>query len=230
MKFKILLFIFFLTIFAVPLVVFGQTATSNCIVTKVGNPSGEAQLPPMCKSGGIPSADRTALLTKIKQYVDEGKLQFGAENDLEGMTNGTGQVLRMDGSLVDIDTQILRSHVYLIEKGFTFYVSCLVCQHKKLSVSQKVSRHWDGFASDIAIINGINVVSPDAKEATLSFLRALNELEGTDLAPGQVLINGNGRVDPELDALSMNDGKIWPGFTLQYVDAVSHQDHVHLGY
>lgn len=230
-KIKLFLIPFFLlALFAIPFVVFGQTATSNCVVTKVGNASGEPQLPPECVSGGIPDADRAALLTKIKQYINEGKIQFGAPNDSEGMTNGTGQILRMDGSVVEISTQILRSHVYLVEKGFTFYVSCLVCSHNQYSSSGNVSRHWDGFGSDVAIINGINVINPDAKEATLGFLRALNELEGSDLAPDQVLINGNGRVDPDLDALSMNDGRLWPGFTTQYVNTTDHQDHVHIGY
>lgn len=219
-----------------PVLIFAQTATSNCVITKVGDPGDQKPvLPPGCQTtggGGIPSADRAALLAKIKQYIDEGKIQFGASNDLEGMTNGTGQILRMDGTLVDVDTQVLRSYVYLIDQGFTFYAGCVVCGHKKISSSGNVSRHWDGYATDIGTINGLDVKNPAAKDVTIKFMQSLNALadQGSDLTPSQVLCNGNGRVDPEVDGLSMSGGKRWPGFTLQYVNPDDHQDHVHVGY
>lgn len=230
-----LIFIASLAVLFIPIVVFAQSAKSNCVITKVGDTGDQKpNLPPECQTGGggVPNADRAALLAKVKQYIDEGKLSFGASNDLEGLTNGTGQILRMDGTVVDVDTQVLRSYVYLVDQGFSFYVSCLVCSHNKYSSSGNVSRHWDGHASDIGTINGLDVINPAAKEVTIKFMQSLNTLadQGSDLTPDQVLCNGNGRVDPEVDGLSMNDGRLWPGFTLQYVNAGDHQDHVHVGY
>jgi hypothetical protein len=37
-------------VFFISQIALGQTATSNCVVTKVGNPGGEPQLPPGCQS------------------------------------------------------------------------------------------------------------------------------------------------------------------------------------
>lgn len=224
--------LFFFLVF--PIIIFAQTAQSNCVITKIGNPGDlKPVLPPGCESpsqggGGIPSADRQALLTKIKQYVDGGKIIFDQSNDFEGMTNGSGQVLRDDGSMIDIDTQVMRFYVYMANQGYTFRVSSMVGHHDKYSSSGFVSRHWDGHAIDIDLLNGQGMDDPAAKDATIKFMQTIHGLRGGDLVPSQVLCAGNGYVDPEVDNLSMDKGEIFPGFTTQYVG--NHINHVHVGY
>lgn len=208
----------------------GQLVKSNCIITKVGE-TGDRKptLPPGCETpGGVPNADRAALLAKIKQYVDEGKIAFMQSNDLTGMTNGSGQVLRDDGTMIDIDTQVMRFYVYMVDQEFTFSISSMVGHHDKFSSSGKVSRHWDGHAIDVAIINGLAVNNPAAKDATIKFMQTVNGLRGGDLVPSQLLGAGNKYVDPDVDNLSMNGGEIDEGFTTREVG--DHIDHVHVGY
>lgn len=43
--------VFGAAVFFLSEIVFGQTATSNCVVTKVGDAAGEPQLPPECQTG-----------------------------------------------------------------------------------------------------------------------------------------------------------------------------------
>ena len=211
--------------------VFAQS-TTTCAKVEVGTPPENEVLDPRCSTGTgeVPSADRVALLAKIKQYEAEKKLTFSHDNDRTGMTNGTGVVRRKDGANVTIDTQVLRFYVYMVEQGFTFNVSSMIGTHAKLSASGNVSRHWDGFGIDINVINGqdINNQPATAKPETIKFMKVLNDLIGGDLVPRQVICAGNGRNDPEVDALSMNKSVVFPGFSAKYVG--DHTDHVHVGY
>lgn len=211
-----------------------KTAKSNCIITKVGTPP-QANLfkpPASCgvsKNGGsIPGSDQAALLGQIKGFVDQGKIRFEQSNDLKGMTDGSGQVLRDDGTLIAISTQVLRFYVYMVGQGYTFSVSSMVGHHDKYSSSGYVSRHWDGFALDIDYINGQSIDDSGTREVTVKFMKTLNSLIDKDLAPSQLLCAGNGSIDPGVDALSMDKGKVFAGFTTMYVG--DHTNHVHVGY
>lgn len=211
-----------LLILAFPAIGFAQTFQSNCIVTKVGNPLSALILPPECTAGEIPSADRATLLNQINNFVSQGKITFAHANDRAGMTNGTGQVRRKDGAIVNIDTQVLRSYVYMVNKGFSFTVSSMIGTHAKLSSSGNVSRHWEGHAYDVSVINGRDIDSgrASAKPATVDFMKTLAAMP-SDLSPRQIICSGNGIIDPEILALEKGVGnKVIPG----------HTNHVHVGY
>lgn len=225
--FSILAIILFIPAFA-----FAQTAVSNCVVTKIGDAIGAPHLPATCPKsapgGGIPGTDQAELLKQIKTFVDEGKISFEQSNDREGMTNGTGQVLRDDGTMITIDTQVLRFYVYIVGQGYTISVSSMVGHHDKYSSSGYISRHWDGYAIDIDGINGQDVINPAAHDVTIKFMQMLNGLVGQDIVPSQLLCAGNGSVNPEVDSLSMDKGQKAAGFTTKYVG--DHTNHVHVGY
>lgn len=227
------IYIIILALLLFPEFVYAQVVQSNCVITKVGPNAPAPNLPPGCTSntnngGGVPTGDQAALLNQIKDFVNQGKITFEQSNDREGMTNGSGKVLRDDGSMIAIDIQILRFYVYMVNQGYSLTVSSMVGHHDKYSSSGYVSRHWDGFAADIDYVNGQSVDSPSSKSTILSFMKTINGLIGGDLAPSQLLCAGNGYIDPEVDSLSMDKGVLAPGFTTKYVG--NHTNHVHVGY
>ncbi|MBA3723978.1 MAG: hypothetical protein H0W89_03750 [Candidatus Levybacteria bacterium] len=199
-------------------------AVVGCHLTKIGPYAPkDVVYPPGCQNGALPSADRVALLAQIKIFVDQGKIVFAKENDKLGMTNGSGVVKRGDGVDITIDTQVMRSFVTLANKGFTFTVSSMIGSHSKnVSGSGNVSRHWDGHAFDISVINGqdIDTGGAAAKPVTMDFMKYLNSLTGSDLEPKQIICSGNGRVDPEVLALQKGVSSVVAG----------HENHVHVGY
>lgn len=209
-------------------VVFGQESATACFTTDIGTPLASPVYPPGCSQGGIPDSNRTTLLARIKEAVEAGKIKFAQSNDRTGMTNGTGQVRRSDGSVITIDTQLLRFYVYMVDQGYTFEVSSMIGTHSKFSSSGNISRHWDGHAADISIINNAVVNQTSAKDPVVKFMTTLNGLVGKDIVPRQVLCSGAGRIDSSVDQLSMDKGEISPGFTAKYVG--NHIDHVHVGY
>jgi len=217
----------------------GNGAASNCVWTKVGDTDPAVPiLPPSCfdsgngdggTNGPIPTADRVALLSQVKQLVISRKIVFDAhDNDKTGMITGSGIVRRKDGAMITIDSQVLRLYVYLANQGFTFSVCSMIGGHDKYSNSGNVSRHWEGHAFDVCTINGKNVNSTSSTQQVISMMKALNGLIGGDLAPSQSLCAGAGRKDPQVDALSMDKHVISPGFTGKYVG--DHIDHIHIGY
>lgn len=228
--------LFFISVFLQSLIsplipyVFADETKSACITTNVGNPKNSPQIPPECQtsgSGAIPTKERSALLASIKQAVDAKKITFAQQNDREGMTNGTGKVKRMDGQMVEIDTKLLQIYVYLVNQGYTFTISSMVGTHNKFSSSGNVSRHWDGFGADFSIINGAVVNQTSAKSEVIKMMKTFNALIGKELAPRQVICQGAGRLDPEVDAFSMNGAKLAPGFSR---NIPGHTDHIHIGY
>lgn len=198
-------------------------AVVGCHLTKIGpNAPKDVVYPPGCQDGALPSKDRAALLAQIKTFAGQGKIVFAQPNDKTGMTNGTGVVRRSDGENVTIDTQILRAQVYLVNKGFTFSISSMIGGHSKTSSSGNISKHWVGGAFDVNVINGkdIDTGGASAKPATISFMKALNELTGGDLEVRQMICSGNGRVDPDVLKLQKNVSGVIDG----------HTNHVHVGY
>ena len=143
------------------------------------------------------------------------------------MTNGTGNVKRMDGQMVTIDTKLLQIFVYLVNQGYTFTISSMVGTHSKFSSSGTISRHWDGFGADISVINGAVINQTSAKPEVLKMMKTFNSLIGKELAPRQVICQGAGRLDPEVDAFSMNGSKLAPGFS---ANIPGHTNHIHIGY
>lgn len=222
---------FFFLLLAFPLMVLAQTAISNCVITKIGPNAPAPKLPPGCTTSGggdIPTGDRAILLGQVKDFVNQGKITFEQSNDREGMTNGTGQVLRDDGSLITIDAQVLRFYVYVVNQGYSITVSSMVGHHSKYSSSGFISRHWDGFAADIDYVNSQAVDDSSSKSTILNFMKTANGLIGGNLAPSQLLCAGAGYIDPEVDSFSMDKGVLAPGFTTRYVG--NHTNHIHVGY
>jgi len=179
--------------------------------------------PPTAPGAPPPSANRSELLRKIGAFMQTKKIAFYHSDDRDGMARGTGVVRRSDGADIAIDTQVLRAYVALVEKGFVFNVSSMVGGHtRSVSDTSRVSRHWDGHAFDVNVINGMDIDTGGeaAKPDTVEFMRALNALLGTDLAPRQVICSGNGRVDPDVLKLQIGVSSVVAG----------HMNHVHVGY
>lgn len=179
--------------------------------------------PPGAPAAPAPSANRRELLRRLGGLVQAKRIAFLPSNDRAGLAGGTGVVRRSDGADVPVDTQVLRMLVALADQGFTFHVSSVIGGHtKNVSGSGNVSRHWDGHAADVNVINGVDIDTGGAaaKPHTVRFMQALNALRGTDLAPRQVICSGNGRVDPDVLRLQIGVSGVVPG----------HTNHVHVGY
>jgi len=223
--------VFFIGVFAfiLPVFLYAQQTATGCFTTEMGNAQGTPVMPPDCgNTGGTPSADRAALLAQLKTLIESGKITFVHDNDKLGMTNGTGQVKRMDGVMITIDTKLMQFYVYMVNQGFTFQVESMIGTHSQTSSTGGQSAHWTGHAADISIINGAVVNQTSARATVLKFVKTVNGLIGKDIAPAQLLSAGAGSIDPEIDALSMNKHQISPGFTTKYVG--DHTNHVHVGY
>jgi hypothetical protein len=175
--------------------------------------------------GPLPTADRAALLTKLKGYVESGRIAFAQAAERTAMTNGTGAVRREDGTTASIDTRVLRVCVALVEKGLTFQVYTAIVGHdKNVKGTTDISNHWYGRAIDVNEINGKDIDGDGeaAKPDTIRFMQALNSLRGTDLVPRTVICSGNGREDP--DVLNLQIG-------VRENRAISgHTNHVHVDY
>jgi len=216
----------------------GVEGSSNCVWAKVGSPNTAFPiLPPSCSASGngsvgtngpIPTADRITLLNQVKQLVLDRRIKFTHDNDRIGLENGSGIVRRKDGAMITIDSQVLRLYVYFVQQGYNFTVCSMIGTHDKYSKSGNVSRHWEGHAFDVCIVNGKNVNSTSSTQQVVLMMKTMNNLIGGDLVPHQSLCAGAGRKDPQVDALSMNKSVIAPGFTGKYVG--DHTDHIHIGY
>ncbi len=159
---------------------------------------------------------------ELRKQINPGI--FTHSNDANAVV--TGCVSRQIGpsECVFIDPKIWQLIVYLQNRGFSIRISSMVGTHSQLTTGGNVSRHWDGHAFDIDIINGKAVSDPGAKADTIALLGALLDLRGSSLVPSQVISNGNGRPDSEVQRYQINGGG-----QVSYVDG-GHTDHVHIGY
>lgn len=194
-----------------------------------GGPA-EPCVPP---SGEIPpSGDVLALCGQVDQLRRQGKITFNHANDQAAMT--TGYVVRETaegkGEHVPVDPQLCRLMIYLTGKVSSFRVWTLVGTHDRFvacgSPPCNESRHWTGHAIDIDQIENQLVESPAGKPATIKLMKAVDALIGTNLVPNQMICTGNGRDDPDVYNLEIDDFKLAPNF----YSADDHRNHVHIGY
>lgn len=121
-----------------------------------------------------------------------------------------------------VQKPVLQLLLALANAGFEVNVSSTIRDHPP-SINS-TSRHLDGMAVDI----GNDAIFLDAMKWMTS------NLLDTSIAPSQILcagadnIYGDGVVVPAIDNLSVDDGKIFPGFTSTYVG--DHTNHIHVGY
>lgn len=184
------------------------------------NPSGAIFVPPD-SIATLPVASSEELRKQINPSI------FAHTNDSGAVTNGCAQREIGPSECVFIDPKIWQLIVYLQNKGLSIRISSMVGTHSQLTSGGNVSAHWSGHAIDIDMINGklvSGVDSSNPKPETIVLLQALLELRGTSLVPSQVISNGNGSFDSEIQQYQMNGGE-----QVHYVDG-DHTDHVHVGY
>lgn len=190
---------------------------------KPAEPASEAIFVPPNSIALLPIGSSEELRKQINPGI------FVHTNDATAVT--TGYVVRATGQdygeQVLIDLQVWQLIVDLQNRGFDVRISSMVGTHSQLTTGGNISRHWDGHAFDIDMINGKLVSGADGsnpKPDTLALLQALLELRGTSLAPSQVISNGNGSFDSEVQQYQINGGQ-----QVSYVDG-DHTDHIHIGY
>ncbi|MDP2650826.1 MAG: hypothetical protein Q8P04_01900, partial [bacterium] len=156
---------------------------------------------------------------------------FAKPNDASAVAIGCAPRAIGPSECAPIDRNIWRVIVYLQNRGFNVRISSMVGTHDKYvhcsNPPCNISRHWDGHAIDIDMVNGKLVSGADGsdpKPDTIALLQALLELRGSDLVPRQAIFNGNGGFDSEAQRYQINGGQ-----QVGYVDG-DHTDHVHIGY
>ncbi len=191
----------------------GETSLSE-------NPGGVIFIPPN-SIASLPVGSSEELRKQINPGI------FAKSNDANAVVNGCVSRQIGPSECVFIDPRIWQLIVYLQNGGFSISISSMVGTHSQLTTGGNISRHWDGHAIDIDRINGKLVSGADdsnPKPDTIALLQVLLELRGKDLVPSQVIVNGNGRIDSEIQGYQINGGQ-----QVNYVDG-GHTDHVHIGY
>jgi hypothetical protein len=184
---------------------------------------------PLAPGTNFVAGDRGEILSALRDHINSKQLTFnpGNANDRNGLML-SGSILRKDGVLVEIDTDVIKFLVWACNH-YTIRAWSIVGGHSQfVAGGGNESRHWTGHAVDIDNISGKNVEDPSARDAVMAFMnsvKSISPLNGNVIIPNQMICNGAGHVDPVVKALQLNN-KIPTSF----VTDDDHTNHVHIGY